>query len=178
MRLSGRLLAVAALASGLSACAITGGGTTPTSPTTVTTSTPTPALPVATASVVASSRTPLAAFDAIQFDGTSTPATLKTTVKDLTGNWQAQFNVQTRTYALQQTGTQVYGNYLNSSNGGQVWSLSVSFSGASRLISLTATYPGESTVRLTNAVLSEDASSFSGITSGGSANGAFLTYTR
>lgn len=98
-------------------------------------------------------------------------------VKDLTGTWRAQFNVQTRTYTLTQNNSVLSGTYTNSHLLGQVWPLGGSVD-ASRRLTITATYPGEQTVILSNATIDSTANSFTGITTGGSANGQILTYTR
>jgi PKD repeat protein len=109
--------------------------------------------------------------------GTSPAASVAVTIKDMNGSWRAQFNVQTRTYTLSQNGTVVSGTYTNTLLAGQVWPVSGSVD-SSRRINLTATYPGEMTVVLSNATIDNTVSSFTGITTGGSANNQTLTYQR
>ena len=108
-------------------------------------------------------------------NGTSTPGSATVTIKDIAGNWRTQFNVQTRTYSLTQNGTAIGGTYTNSFLAGQIWPVNGSID-ANRRFTITATYPGETTVVLSNAVVDATVSSFTGVTFGGSANGQTLTY--
>ncbi|MGC4081556.1 MAG: PKD domain-containing protein [Vicinamibacterales bacterium] len=110
-------------------------------------------------------------------NGTSVPAATSVTIKDLTGTWQAQFNVQTRTYTLVQSGSVITGIYTNTLLLRQEWPVNGSLD-MSRRFTITATYPGETTVVLSNAVVDASVSSFTGMTFGGSADGQMLIYRR
>jgi PKD repeat protein len=110
-------------------------------------------------------------------NGTSNAASATVTVKDITGSWRAQFNVQTRTYSLIQTGTVITGTYTNTQLAREIWPVNGSVD-ANRRFTVTATYPGETTVVLSNATVDAAVSSFTGVTFGGSANGQTLTYQR
>jgi PKD repeat protein len=110
-------------------------------------------------------------------NGTSTPGSTSVPVKDIAGIWRAQFNVQTRTYSLTQNGTIIGGTYTNSLLAGQVWPVNGSIDASCRF-TITATYPGETTVVLSNATVDANVSSFTGVTFGGSANGITLAYQR
>lgn len=110
-------------------------------------------------------------------NGTSAPATISVTIKDLTGTWQAPFNVQTRTYTLVQSGSVISGTYTNTALLRQEWPVSGSVD-TSRRFTITATYPGETAVVLSNAVIDANVASFAGVTLGGSADGQMLTYRR
>ena len=110
-------------------------------------------------------------------NGTSAPASTTVTIKDLTGIWQAQFNVQTRTYTLVQNGSAITGMYTNTLLLRQEWPVNGSVD-TSRRFTITATYPGETTVVLSNATIDATVSSFTGVTFGGSADNQTLTYRR
>lgn len=110
-------------------------------------------------------------------NGTSAPATISAVIKDLTGTWQASFNVQTRTYTLVQGGSVMSGTYTNTLLLRQEWPVSGSID-SGRRFTITATYPGETAVVLSNAVVDASVASFTGVTIGGSADGQVLTYRR
>ena len=110
-------------------------------------------------------------------NGTSAPGSVTVTIKDMGGNWRTQFNIQTRTYSLIQNGTVLTGTYTNTSLSGQTWTVNGSID-SSRRLTITATYPGETTVVLSNAIVDATASSLTGVTHGGSADNQTLTYQR
>ncbi|MFN8063240.1 MAG: PKD domain-containing protein [Vicinamibacterales bacterium] len=110
-------------------------------------------------------------------NGTSTAATTTVVVKDLTGTWQTSFNVQVRTYTLAQNGSALTGTYTNTLLLRQEWPVNGSVD-TSRRFTITATYPGETTVVVSNAGVDASVTSFTGVTYGGSADGQTLTYRR
>lgn len=110
-------------------------------------------------------------------NGNSPPASTTVAIKDLTGTWRAQFNVQTRTYTLVQNGTVITGTYTNNYLAGQIWTTTGSID-ASRRLTITSTYPDQITVVLSSALVDNTASSFTGVTHGGSADNVTLTYVR
>jgi hypothetical protein len=82
-----------------------------------------------------------------------------------------------RWYSLIQTGTVITGTYTNTQLAREIWPVNGSVD-ANRRFTVTATYPGETTVVLSNATVDAAVSSFTGVTFGGSANGQTLTYQR